>query len=239
MNNSLFMKAIVFAMFVFVQVAQAFEPVGTAISYQGELKSAGGLYTGLADVKFSLYTDAVLGDQLGTEVTVEALMIVGGRFAVDLDFGPVFNTESRYLEIAVRAPSGFGVFTTLSPRTRFAAVPVALFALSGNQGPVGPAGPRGVEGPIGPDGPTGPPGPRGIDGLRGPTGPAGPQGNEGPAGPQGDQGPMGPQGLIGPSGGGCELIAFREYETAGTYLISIPCGTEYIIAEVWGAGSGR
>lgn len=51
---------------------------------------------------------------------------------VDLDFGPVFTGEARFLELAVRAGGALGNcgtgggYTTLSPRTELTATPYAL-----------------------------------------------------------------------------------------------------------------
>jgi hypothetical protein len=71
-----------------------------------------------------------------------------GTFTVVLDdagqFGEdAFNGSERYLEIAVRCPSGAGDFALLTPRQRLTAAPYARFALSGNEGPPGPPGPPG------------------------------------------------------------------------------------------------
>lgn len=54
-----------------------------------------------------------------------------GLFIVEIDFGTgVFGSNARWLEIAVRSPSGSGSFVVLSPRQQILAAPVAQFALN-------------------------------------------------------------------------------------------------------------
>lgn len=171
-----------------------------SITYQGQLRSSGTPFTGLADLEFRLFDQLSAGRQIGpTEVCLNC-PIDEGLFQVELDFGPgAFDSGQRWLEVRVEG-------NALSPRQLVTTAPVAAFALSGNEGPEGPPGPRGEQGPSGPEGPIGPEGPagpKGPQGLIGPEGPTGPQGDPGPQGPQGlvgPEGPAGPQGLAGPEG---------------------------------------
>ena len=113
-----------------VVVAQT--PVGTAFTYQGQLKQSGIPLTGTADFQFSLWDAAAGGQQVGVTVPVNAVNVQAGLFTVVLDFGgAAFDGNARWLEIAVRAPSGSGTFTPLSPRQAQTAAPYALYALSG------------------------------------------------------------------------------------------------------------
>lgn len=167
-------------------------PVGTAFTYQGELRQSSVAVTGNVDLKFRLYNAQAAGGQVGGEVVLASVAVANGRFTVPLDFGGgIFGNDARWLEIDVRSPAGSGAYTTLAPRQRLTAAPVALFALAGNQGPIGPVGPPGPQGLVGP---IGPPGPQGNQGIQGPPG------SPGLPGPQGIPGPIGPQGVPGPAG---------------------------------------
>jgi hypothetical protein len=190
----------------------AAQPVGSAFTYQGELRSSGAPLSGPVDLQFRLFDAQTGGSTVAPLVERLAVPLAQGRFNQDLDFGAVFGNDARYLEIAVGNPAGTGSFVVLSPRQRVTPAAVALFALSGNPGPTGPAGSQGVPGPTGPSGAQGATGPLGPQGLSGPTGAQGPQGPTGPqgtpgaqglAGPtgaQGSPGPPGPQGNVGPVG---------------------------------------
>jgi len=112
-------------------------PLGTAFTYQGQLKQAGVPLDGTADFEFSLWDDPgsgappVGGVQVGLPEGASNVSVVGGQFTVDLDFGPdAFNgQDARWLEIAVRSPHDPGdtaPFTTLSPRQPLAPTPLAL-----------------------------------------------------------------------------------------------------------------
>ena len=160
-----------------------------AFTYQGELKLAGETVNDVCDFRFRLYDAASGGSQLGSEITVSNVTVVDGRITANLDFGSnVFDGSDRWIRIQVRCPAGSGSYTTLNPRQKIQAVPMAMFALDGNEGPQGPAGPAGPQGPPGADGADG------ADGTDGPPGPQGPQGPQGNTGPQGPQGPPGTPG---------------------------------------------
>ncbi|MFM9997039.1 MAG: hypothetical protein ACKVU4_14710 [Phycisphaerales bacterium] len=170
--------------------------VGTALTYQGELRQSGSPATGAADFRFRLYNAEAGGGLVGTEVPVHNLALTDGRFTAALDFGATaFGPDARWLEIDVRSPAGAGVFITLAPRQRITAAPVAQFALAGNEGPAGPPGPSGAQGQPGPPGAPGPQGNPGLQGNPGPQGNSGPQGVPGPIGPAGALGPPGPPGV--------------------------------------------
>ncbi len=166
-----------------------------AITYQGELRKDGQVLNDTADMVFRLYDAATGGVQIGSSVSVNALMVIDGRFTASLDFGPgAFDGNARWLEIDVRSPAGSGSYTTLTTRQSVTAAPMALFALAGNEGPQGPPGPQGPQGDTGPQGPPGP------QGDPGPQGPQGPQGDTGPQGPQGPPGADGSDALWTVSG---------------------------------------
>ena len=109
--------------------AAAQTPLGSAFTYQGELRQSGSPAAGAADFRFRLYTADVAGTQIGGEVAVNGVALSSGRFAAALDFGVgAFTGEARWLEIDVRSPAGSGLFVTLTPRQRVTPSPAARFA---------------------------------------------------------------------------------------------------------------
>jgi hypothetical protein len=107
------------------------QPLGTAFTFQAELRSSGNPVTAASDLQFRLYDDALTGTQIGPTLSAAAITPTNGRLTIELDFGAAaFNSSTRYLEIAVRSPAGSGSFTTLSPRQRLDANPVSQFSLN-------------------------------------------------------------------------------------------------------------
>jgi hypothetical protein len=103
--------------------------LGTAFTYQGQLKNASGPINGTCDFQFSLW-DALLGPfgQIGTTQLKTGVNVNGGFFAAQLDFGDrAFTGEARWLQIAVKC-SGDSDFVTLVPRQVLTPAPYALYA---------------------------------------------------------------------------------------------------------------
>jgi hypothetical protein len=99
--------------------------VGTAFTYQGELRKDGNPLTATCAMTFTLYDDPAAGNLVGTAI-YPAVAIDGGLFTVALDFGPnSFTGDGRWLEIAVQCPGDAG-FSTLAPRQALTAAPYAL-----------------------------------------------------------------------------------------------------------------
>ncbi len=118
-------------------VLQAQTPMGTAFTYQGQLKKLGQPVDATADFEFSLWRDASSTDpneQVGSTVTVSNETVDDGLFTVRLDFGgQAFDGGARWLQIAVRSPhdpNNVGSYTTLSPRQELTPAPHALHARS-------------------------------------------------------------------------------------------------------------
>lgn len=200
---------------IFATLAFAQSPLGTAFTYQGQLTDGTGLIDGVVDLEFRLFDSSVGGTQVCATVRTNAIGVVQGRFAANIDFGTAaFTGPARWVEIWVRKPATTGIWTQLDPRQRINPAPYALYALNSAAGPVGPQGP------------PGPPGPQGYQGLQGAAGPAGPAGAPGPSGPQGSpgatgatgpQGPQGPQGAQGPAGASpWGLTGTTTFYTAGS-----------------------
>ena len=117
------------ASLLFAATADAQGPLGSAFTYQGQLKQAGVPFTGAADFEFTLWDAATDGQQVGSLVAIHSVNVEHGLFTVPLDFGaPAFNGQARWLETAVRVSADGGPFTPLSPRQPLTAVPHALHA---------------------------------------------------------------------------------------------------------------
>ncbi|CAG0935026.1 hypothetical protein TFLX_03850 [Thermoflexales bacterium] len=103
--------------------------VGTAITYQGQLKNASGPVTGDCDLQFSLWDDTTDGNQVGPTQTQWNHAVDNGLFTVQLDFGSsAFEGNARWLQIAVRCPAGSGNYTLLTPRQPLTPAPYAIAA---------------------------------------------------------------------------------------------------------------
>jgi hypothetical protein len=102
--------------------------VGTAITYQGELRQTGLPKNGVCDFHFGLFAASMGGTALVT-LTPPPLTVANGLFTAPLDFGVgAFPGADRWLEIEVRCPSGTGTFTLLAPRQALTAAPYAQTA---------------------------------------------------------------------------------------------------------------
>jgi len=108
--------------------APASTPLGTAFTYQGQLKSSDVPYTGTCDVKFGLYDALTGGTQVGI-LTMTNLSVDGGFLTVQLDYGTgKFAGDARWLEMSVRCPAGSGTYQLLTPRQALTAAPYALYS---------------------------------------------------------------------------------------------------------------
>ncbi len=112
------------------------EPVGSALTYQGQLKSDDKPVNGTVDFVFALYDAPSDGTRID-ERPRPAADVVNGLFTVELDFpADVFNGQALWLAVEVRNPAwdGQGVappFTALEPRQHVTAVPYAVHAQHG------------------------------------------------------------------------------------------------------------
>jgi hypothetical protein len=192
--------------------------MSTEFTYQGRLHVSGDPAEGPFDVQFELFDDVVAGSPVGLTLEADDLDMVGGYFAVALDFGAnVFDGNNRWLQISVRPSTSTNPadYVPLLPRQAITPTPYAMYAKSGTPGPQGdpgPAGPQGekgdkgdkgdigVQGVPGAKGDPGPQGIQGIQGVKGDKGDIGPQGVPGTKGDKGDPGPQGIQGIQGPIG---------------------------------------
>jgi hypothetical protein len=121
--------------------AMAQTPVGTAFTYQGQLKVNGAIYTGSADFNFRVFDAQTAGNLIRIGNTVNNAQVAGGVFTVDVDVAdvPFTTNQARWLEIGVRSPSGNGPFVVL-PRVRLAPTPFSLATRGINVDAIGRVG---------------------------------------------------------------------------------------------------
>lgn len=101
-------------------------PIGTAFTYQAQLKLDGEPVSELCDFQFGLYDAAFSGNQTGITQT-ESITVADGLFVLDLDFGAVFTGTARWLGTAVRCGDEDS-YTGLG-RQELTAAPYAFYAM--------------------------------------------------------------------------------------------------------------
>ena len=141
MKFKLFACAVVLCLFLVLGVggasadsaratSQLQAPIGQSFTYQGKLMDDAGIpIDEPCDFMFTLYDAESGGGQVGPNIEKTGVNVMDGYFSVVLDFGSsAFQGEARWLEVAVRCPSGAGDYTTLSPRQPLTPAPYASFA---------------------------------------------------------------------------------------------------------------
>lgn len=114
----------------FTACAAAQTSVSTACTYQGYLTDQQAPANGEFDLRFTLYDAAVLGAPVGNPVFHDDLLVEGGLFTVQLDYGAeAFNGDGRWLEIGVRPGNSGGAYTVLAPRQELTPSPYAVTAV--------------------------------------------------------------------------------------------------------------
>jgi hypothetical protein len=102
--------------------------LGTAFTYQGQLKRSGEPVTDDCEMAFRLHDAATEGSQAGVAIT-RTVTISHGLFTENLDFGSgVFAGDRRWLGVRVKCP-GDSVYAHLG-RQELTAAPYALYAVS-------------------------------------------------------------------------------------------------------------
>ena len=103
-------------------------PLGTAFTYQGELRTTNGPLSGTCDFQFGLWDALDSVAQVGVTQTVNGVSVVNGLFAVQFGFGgSAFSGEERWVQIAVQC-GGIPGLTTLAPRQPLTPAPYALYS---------------------------------------------------------------------------------------------------------------
>jgi hypothetical protein len=120
-------KNIALALILAAGAAPAFAQ-GTAITYQGQLKSSGSAVNSPSDFRFSLFTAASGGTQVGSTVTQNAVAVADGLFTTPVDFGvnPYTSNQNLFLQIEVRNPAGSGSFVPMGSRQALTPAPFSL-----------------------------------------------------------------------------------------------------------------
>lgn len=111
---------------------QAGAALPTAMNYQGRLLVDGAAYTGLADVRATLWSSASGQsdvERVGGPVLFTGVSVSEGVFTISPDFGEgAFGAGARYLQVEVRTPAGTGAFVAVGPRTEILPAPTAQYA---------------------------------------------------------------------------------------------------------------
>jgi hypothetical protein len=110
--------------------AAAQTPATNVMTYQGKLQSGGQPYTGTADITIRVYNSDVGGSAIGTTNCWDHVQVQDGIFTLTFHPGAVLDGRALWLEIDVREDATIGngctgAFTTLFPRQRIAAAPLA------------------------------------------------------------------------------------------------------------------
>ena len=102
-------------------------PLGTAFTYQGELKQGGNNANGLFDFQFVMWDAEVDGNAVGDPVMLDGVNVVDGIFTVELDFTSMpFAGDQLWLAIGVRDSASVDAHTDLLPRQKITAVPLRI-----------------------------------------------------------------------------------------------------------------
>ena len=123
------------AMVLSLSSAAAGAPLGSGFTYQGQLQDGTVPTTATScDFQFSLVDSLSGGAQIGATQAASSVPVSGGVFSVELngagEFGATaFDGSDRWLQIAVRCPSGGGSFSApFSPLQKLSAAPNALYS---------------------------------------------------------------------------------------------------------------
>jgi hypothetical protein len=102
--------------------------MGTAFTYQGQLKQNGSPVNQHCDFQFALYAAESGGSPIITWPAND-VSVSNGLFSTQVDFGASYFTgQARWLEISVSCPTGSGIFSPLTPRQLITPTPYALYA---------------------------------------------------------------------------------------------------------------
>ena len=130
-NLAVILAVVLIAGLAFVGSAHAdqTQAVGTAFPYQGKLYDGDSPASGTYDFQFTLFGQETGGSAIAGPITRGDVDVNEGLFTASLDFGAnAFDGNPRWLEVAVRAGSSTGGYTTLVPRQSLAPTPYAIYA---------------------------------------------------------------------------------------------------------------
>ncbi len=105
--------------------------VGTSFTYQGKLHDAGQAANGAYDFELAVYDDPGSASPLET-LSFCSVDLRDGIFTLNVDFGPVFDGERRWLEVGVTLAGdcdGSTIYTFLDPRQEITASPHSVWTI--------------------------------------------------------------------------------------------------------------
>jgi len=97
--------------------------VSAAFTYQGKLMDGTTAANGRYDLRFAVFDVAERGRPLAGPVTNAAVLVSNGVFTTAVDLGHVFNSDPRWLEVAVRLSKSETAFVVLTPRQEMTSTP--------------------------------------------------------------------------------------------------------------------
>ena len=120
------MKRCIGILFIVLSTVFAVSGQTTAFTYQGSLKDGVSAANGNYDFEFALFDAVSGGNQFGSTLPRNTVVVTNGIFTVSLDFGSApFTGADRFLAISVRHAGG-GAFTLLTPRQAVASTPYSI-----------------------------------------------------------------------------------------------------------------
>src|ERR1700687_3664888 len=127
--------SLVLLAFVLLAAGNAALAQSTTFTYQGRLQDPGTPASGSYDLQFRLWDAASGGTQQPqpspVTVTRTSVLVTGGVFSVQLDFGTNwFSGADQFLEIGVRPAGGTSAYTRLLPRQQITSTPYAIRSVS-------------------------------------------------------------------------------------------------------------
>lgn len=123
------MKRLDLSFLIILVVAIPISAQTTEFNYQGSLKDNGSPANANYDFEFAMFDALSGGNQVGSTIPKNTVLVANGVFAVKLDFGSQFPGANRYLEVRVKL-SGQPTLTPLTPRQLVNSAPYSLKSLN-------------------------------------------------------------------------------------------------------------
>ncbi len=134
-SSRTFMIALAMLVGASTRQAAAQTPVGTSLTFQGQLVVDGQPANGVYDFYFDLWDADSRGRRVSEGLPVEDVTVENGVFSLELDFEPdggtLFDGNNRWVQVLVRPGESNDRYTTLTPRQKLTAAPYASYALAG------------------------------------------------------------------------------------------------------------
>lgn len=122
-------RTLAFSLALLISNVASAAPLGSTITYQGQLTEAGIPASGSYDFQLCLFDSLSAPANAICVPDFADVPVQDGVFTLEPDFGTgLFTGQQRYLEIRVRDGDSTGGYTTLSPRQALRAAPEAQHA---------------------------------------------------------------------------------------------------------------